>query len=125
MACNSIATTRAQLSIMLNTAQLAQVLATITGAALDTIYQGRDYAYISKGDQMIIARIEGATIELEVSATNQAQADRIKADLDTKLPSALAVEQQRAALTRLQQLGKLSNIKTRDNGVTARLTITI
>jgi hypothetical protein len=133
MACNSIATTRATLGkVAISLPALQEVLASIAGIDASKIkISGSEYA---AGDNYAAVTWAGVTwsleqykgeVTLQVQAVDQRLADKMLKDAQPKLSQALVIAQQKTVISRLAQLGKLSQVKGKDNGVTMRLEIDV
>lgn len=154
MACGSVATTKAQISqVVLDEQTLIGMLAKLTGQAPEMIYTynlergdkarthggkritlaydyGHARAFLDNGANVTIVQTirDGvASLELQIGITggSQSQAEQIRAELEPEYNRLVTVGQTSVVLKRLAALGKLSNVKQTDAGVTARVTLEI
>lgn len=155
MACGSVAVSKAQIAqIALAQEELTTMLGKLLGvpSTQTTFFQVNrgesalthsggsmimkyDYMHTAyHGDKWrgvnsisIVQRVlkDKITLELSVSSSNQARANEVQEELSKAFERQTTVAQQTTILKKLAQLGKLSSITQKENGVTARLEISI
>lgn len=145
MACNSVAVTSSQITqVLLDQAGLKAALAGLLGVDESQIKSDQYTSTYGKrglvlyawhqdqatGNQVYWIQENG---KLELTVTNdrgltvesRQKLDKFASDLQTKAGQVAIVAQQKQVLRRLAQLGKLSNVQQKDNGIVARLEVTI
>lgn len=137
MACNSVATSKATIgSIVYSMTQLKEILAKMLGVDVATIVDAYHSEYSNFDDvRLDINGVEYGitqwpqdgnwTLRFNVAGAIQSQSDQELARLMPLYERAIQVARQKATLGKLAQLGKLSNIQQKENGVTARLEIAL
>lgn len=150
MACNSVAVTSANVVVKLSFAEMESILRSVLGASVSVtdylsfagFYGSRipdgertdAVAHLENGDRVVLTQIvNGKDVQHmflfdngSKSSQGAAGVARLEAEKERLLPrlnKALAVGNQRAVLKRLGQLGKLSQIQQKDQGVVATLTV--
>lgn len=155
MACNSVATSKATISqIALGQNELINLLAKTLGLSADKIgfhsvargdqakaHSGKTYAMPDEyshartwdtpmGIQSVtvVQRIDNAgeiTLTLSITGDRQSAVDAYRTEIQAAYDKQLIVANQSTVLRKLAQLGKLSKIEQKSNGVTARIEISI
>ena len=151
MACESVATTSANIVVKLSFEEMEAILRRALGdqvVAVQTQAEARytnwndgqlpagthtkAFAKLSNGDRVILVQTQTADgIKHTFQFDNGSQIggrERLEAFQTATLPAlnkALSVGNQRAVLSRIAQLGKLSNVQQKSAGVTARVSITL
>lgn len=126
MACNAKATTSAKVTnVILEPSDMIALAAALFGVNPSEILQ-RDYGYslqfdYNSPDGLLALEQYKDGRGLRIGAPSTALATT----LESRLTALATPYQQRAILVKLAALGALSQLQQKDNGVTARLTITI
>ena len=127
MACNAKATTSAKLlSVQLDDQALRQLAADLFGVKPEALIK-HDYGYSVQYDVVVSGKGFFALEQfkddrgLRLGAPSVEQA----AALETQLQAKAVPMQQAAILKKLAALGKLDNLKQKENGITVRLEINL
>lgn len=129
MACNSIATTRAEIvQVALTGEQLQSLLMGLTGItdkALVSVGYYNDNAYCEFAGCQVYVEQEENTVVLRVYGDDQGRVDTVKGMIDPNFSRALIKAQQKAVIAKLAKLGKLSNVASKNTGVAMTLEVKI
>jgi hypothetical protein len=128
MACNSIAMSTAKIAqVVLSKESMREMLLSITGVDPQAISQDDDtvYASLKNGYVYIEARSKGEYVMRAELYSDGSGTQKLMSELSPKFDQALAIAQQKTVIARLGKLGKLSQIKPKDNGVSLRLEINV
>ena len=128
MACNSIAMSTDKITkVNLTIPALKDMMVNMLGIDASKIASNSMEVWAEyKGGIVTIEKYSDGEIRMKVESYAGYDATlRVNEELAPKFDSALALAQQTAIIKRLGQLGKLSKIQGKDNGVSLRLEINV